>query len=126
MKRRLVVSCVLALTTAALIVGCWFVVIINPFEWGAESSRDFTWDKFNAIQRGQSIEQVIDVLGAPIRPATAYENATGNEHTRVCSEGGRCRQYQFAGVTMTGGREAIVIADSATGRVLDKRINYEP
>jgi hypothetical protein len=126
MNRRLIVSAVITLAAAALLVGCWFAIVVNPFEWGAESSRRFTWEKFDAIQRGESIEQVTKILGDPIRPVASYESASGNEYTRVCSEAGRCRQYQFAGVRLVGGREAIVIADARSGLVLDKRINYEP
>jgi hypothetical protein len=109
-----------------LLAGGWYVIVVNPFEWGAISSQRFTWEEFNAVQRGESIQQVMTMLGDPIRPVATYESASGNEYTRVCSEAGRCRQYQFAGVRLVGGREAIVIADARSGLVLDKRINYEP
>lgn len=97
MKRRLIASAVIAVGAAALLVGGWYVIAVNPFEWGAESSQPFTWDKFNAVQRGESIEQVMKMLGDPIRPVATYESTSGNQYTRVCSEAGRCRQYQFAG-----------------------------
>jgi hypothetical protein len=126
MKRRLIASAVIAVGVAALLVGGWYVIVINPFEWGAESSQRFTWEKFNAVQRGESIEQVMKMLGDPIRPVGTYESTSGNQYTRVCSEAGRCRQYQVAGARLVGGREAIVIADARSGLVLDKRVNYEP
>lgn len=108
------------------IAGAWVVVVVNPFEWGAERSARFTWQKFNEVELGQPMARVIETLGEPIKEPTTYKSTTGNERTRICSEAGRCRQYQFAGVQLVGGREAIVIADARKSTVIDKRINYEP
>jgi len=108
------------------VAGAWVVIVVNPFEWGAEHSAQFTWEKFNEVKPGQPMAQVIETLGEPIKSPTTYESMAGNERTRICGEVGRCRQYQFAGVQLVGGREAIVIADARTSTVIDKRINYEP
>jgi hypothetical protein len=109
-----------------VIVGAWVAIVVNPFEWGAEHSARFTWEKFNEVQPGQPMAQVIETLGEPIKSPMTYDSITGNKRTHICSEVGRCRQYQFAGVQLVGGREAIVIADARTSTVIDKRINYEP
>jgi hypothetical protein len=126
MKKRIVMWLTSSLAAITLFVGCWVAVVVNPFEWGAETSSKFTWEKFGKVQRGETMVRVVDLLGEPIQPAMSYESITGDDRTRVCKEAGRCRQYQFAGVRLIGGREAIIIADARTGTVLDKRINYEP
>lgn len=126
MRRRIVA---VALITAALLLVIslsWVAIVINPFEWGAVQSSGFTWEKFDEIRPGQPMARVIETLGEPIEAPTIYVSATGNERTRICSETGRCRQYQFAGIQLVGGREAIVIADARAGTVINKRINYEP
>lgn len=109
-----------------VIAGAWVAIVVNPFEWGAEHSSRFTWEKFNEVRPGQPLAQVIETLGEPIKAPTIHESTTGHESTRICGEVGRCKQYQFAGVQLVGGREAIVIADARTARVIAKRINYEP
>jgi hypothetical protein len=126
MKRRIVPALIIGTAGLSLLGAGWVIVVVNPFEWGAETSATFTWEKFDEVKRGEPIVSVIQMLGQPIERETLYETTTGNELTRVCSEVARCRQYQFAGVRLIGGREAIVIADARTGLVLDKRINYEP
>jgi hypothetical protein len=125
-KRRIVIAVVTGAVLLLVMAAAWVAVVVNPFEWGAEHSVRFTWEKFNEVRPGQPIAQVIETLGEPIKAPTIYESMTGNESTRICTEIGRCKQYQFAGVQFVGGREAIVIADARTSIVVDKRINYEP
>jgi hypothetical protein len=125
-KRPIVVAVLTGAVALLLITGAWIVVVVNPFEWGAKHSSQFSWDKFKDIRVGQSMADVIDILGDPIASPTIYESLSGNGYTRVCSEIGRCTQYQFAGIQLIGGREAIVITDTRTNRVIGKRINYEP
>lgn len=120
------IAVVIGAAVLLVMAGAWVAVVVNPFEWGAEHSARFTWEKFSEITPGQPMAEVIDILGKPIQSPTTYESRSGNERTQVCREAGRCRQYQFAGVQLVGGREAIVIADARTNTVIDKRVNYEP
>lgn len=124
--RRIVITGIILAAVLLVIAGAWAAIVVNPFEWGAEHSTRFTWEKFDEVRPGQSIAQVIVLLGEPIRSPTVYEGTTANERTRICIEVGRCRQYQFAGTQLVGGREAIVIADARTSTVIEKRINYDP
>jgi hypothetical protein len=125
-KHRIVILSMVGVVVLLVAAGAWVAIVVNPFEWGAEHSVRFTWERFDEVQPGRPIKEVIDILGEPIKPPTTYEGMTDNERTRICGEVGRCKQYQFAGVQLVGGREAIVITDARTSTVIEKRVNYEP
>jgi hypothetical protein len=116
MKRLVVIVCATVLAVAVLAAAGWIVLIFDPYEWGVVQSRDFTWEKFATIEKGEQIETVIARLGPPVRKPLQYTVLT-NDPADPCIRG-RCMQYIFAGANWGASyQEAIVIAD-ARGRVV--------
>ena len=72
-------SVIIGAATVIMLAFGWVIVVVNPFEWGAETSASFTWRKFDEVKRGESIARVIEMLGQPIKPAASYESVTGND-----------------------------------------------
>lgn len=87
------------------------ILTFDPWGWGKIRSSKFSWDKFSEIKVGEDIDAVIDLLGAPVRPAEPLTVLTNNPRD-PCLEGG-CKKYLFAGGAWGPTfKEAIVIVDS--------------
>jgi hypothetical protein len=95
-----------------LVAACLYIIfLVDPFKWGLEHSSRFTWEKFSKVREGESIEAVINNLGAPIRPAQPLRVMTVDPRDPCVR--GVCRKYLFAGALWGATfREAIVITDS--------------
>lgn len=117
-----------ALGLAVVLFLClaWCLLVINPFEWGAVQSSSFTWNKFEHIKTGDQIDVVIRELGEPISPPSSYKTNMPGGALADCGANSQCKAYRFAGTLLIGGREAIVIANVNSGRVLAKWVNREP
>ena len=125
-KKIIVRLFVLASIVTLLSVLAWIILVINPFEWGAVYSPSFTWSKFEQVKIGEPIGAVIRRLGYPISPPGLYLTNMPGGRLAACGEPSECEAYKFAGTLLVGGREAIVITNVRTGRVLAKWVNREP
>jgi hypothetical protein len=113
-------------TLVLLVVAFFYIFVLDALDWGAIYSKNFTWKKFESIQPGDSIEAVIQDLGEPIRPAGGFKVNMPGDRLLFCKAESRCLKYQFSGTLFFGGREAIVIVDRSSRRVVATWINREP
>lgn len=116
----------LSLALVLFICLAWVVLVINPFEWGAVQSSHFSWERFEHIKAGDQIDVVVRELGEPISPPGTYRTNMPGGVLAGCGENSQCKIYKFAGTLLFGGREAIVITNVNSGRVLAKWVNREP
>jgi hypothetical protein len=119
---------VAALGLAVLVLAAlaWITIVIDPFGWGAVHSGRFTWGAFNSIKAGDQISGVVHQLGTPIYPPGLYRTNMPGGALAECGETSQCEIYRFTGTLFVGGKEAIVISDKKSGRVLAKWVNVEP
>lgn len=116
----------LVLVALVLVSFAWVTIVIDPFEWGAIRSDRFTWEVFNRIRAGDQISEVVRQLGMPVSPPGLYRINIPSGVLATCGELSQCEIYRFTGTLFVGGREAIVISDKKSGRVLAKWVNVEP
>lgn len=107
-----------------LLAGAYFFIIFDPFKWGVVQSKNFSWERFATIHEGDSIDDVIKVLGDPVEKPTAL-NVVTTDPTDRCIVGGGCTEYRFAGARWGASyKEAIVFTDR-TGRVVMAQARQE-
>jgi hypothetical protein len=123
MKHLIIILGLAVLVAAVLAAAGWVVLILDPYEWGVVQSRNFTWEKFATVKKGEHIETVIASLGPPVRKPLQFTVWT-DDPADPCVRG-RCMQYIFAGANWGASyKEAIVIADER-GRVVLARARQE-
>lgn len=114
--RRIVILFVVAL---ALLYFMLWNVVANPLQLFVPRSEGFTFDRFNSIQPGSSIESAIGLLGKPVQVIR------DDTHDLSCPS---CTHYCFMGNPpdwVVGFKEAWLIVD-AQGRIVRKFVNTEP
>jgi hypothetical protein len=124
--RLLLKIAVLGLAVLVLVSLAWITIVVDPFEWGAIHSGRFAWRTFNSIRAGDKISEVVHKLGKPISPPGLYRTNMPGGALAACGEASQCEIYRFTGTLFIGGKEAIVISDKRSGRVLAKWVNVEP
>ncbi len=46
--------------------GAFWILMVNPLNWGVTASSSFSVSKFRAIRQGDSISSVVEKLGQPV------------------------------------------------------------
>lgn len=109
-----VVALILFLALSASLVA---LVVLNPFNWLAQRSANFTEDRFLSVQPGTDISQVIALLGDPLK----------TQEVSPIHDCPGCKAYCFLGeppIWVVEFREAWVIVDPA-GKVVERYIYSE-
>lgn len=108
----------LVLVVATVLAGAYIQVVFNPIGLGIAKSSRFSWARFEQVKRGQTIGEVIELLGEPIRAPEVLEVTEPDD---ICFPT-ECRIYLFFGLSYSGWpvlgyREAIVVVGPDGGVV---------
>ncbi len=99
---------------AGAIAAAYIQVIFNPFGLGTAESSKFSWPRFDQVQNGQPIEEVIELLGEPIREPEVLHVVSPLEGGEDPCFPSACKTYRFFGRSdsfwpVLGYQEAIVV-----------------
>jgi hypothetical protein len=95
----------------------YIVLSYDPMGWGKVQSSRFSWAEFHQIKTGDPIDEIVQRLGDPIRPAESLTTMT-TDPSDPCVRS-RCTKYLFAGgLWGPTFKEAVVIVDG-NGRVVN-------
>ncbi len=111
-------SAVIALVLVLVLFGL-VVVFLDPFDWFLQRSDSFSVEKFLAVEPGDNLTEVVDLLGEPIFTTRDLPLYLGCKN---------CSAHYFLGDPpswLIAHREAWVLVDSE-GRVIQRILNEEP
>jgi hypothetical protein len=127
-SRLRLVWCLSAIT-ACVLAAAYIQIFFNPLGLGIAKSSKFSWPRFEQVQNGQPIEEVIELLGRPIREPEVLQVINPSKGGDDPCYPSACKTYRFFGRSYSswpvlGYREAIVVV-GPDGRVVNKVIREE-